>query len=149
MRCASCSGTSGFVQLAFNLETGDQVAIKFIERGAHMQRIVARELLNHRLCALHPHIVQLKVRLQQPLPCLVTSIGVAAAEASVVSESQRADDHATWCSALQEVFLTPHHLAIAMEYAAGGDLSESVQKNKLPGVSTRKQPTVHRPCHIP
>ena len=61
--CALCSGTSGFVQLAFNLETGDQVAIKFIERGAHMQRIVARELLNHRLCALHPHIVQLKVRL--------------------------------------------------------------------------------------
>ena len=57
------SGTSGFVQLAFNLETGEQVAIKFIERGAHMQRIVARELLNHRLCALHPHIVQLKVRL--------------------------------------------------------------------------------------
>lgn len=35
---------------------------------------------------------------------------------------------------LQEVFLTPHHLAIAMEYAAGGDLSEYVQANKLPGV---------------
>jgi len=32
------------------------------------------------------------------------------------------------------VFLTPHHLAIAMEYAAGGDLSEYVQANKLPGV---------------
>jgi serine/threonine-protein kinase SRK2 len=60
------SGTSGFVQLAFNLDTGEQVAIKFIERGAHMQRIVARELLNHRLCALHPHIVQLKVRLDYP-----------------------------------------------------------------------------------
>ena len=62
------------MQLAFNLETGEQVAIKFIERGAHMQRIVARELLNHRLCALHPHIVQLKVRsgvisiLSQALP---------------------------------------------------------------------------------
>jgi serine/threonine-protein kinase SRK2 len=87
------SGTSGFVQLAYNLQTGEQVAIKFIERGIQMQRIVARELLNHRMCALHPHIVQLK-----------------------------------------EVFLTPHHLAIAMEYAAGGDLSEYVQANKLPGM---------------
>ena len=55
------------MQLAFNLQTGDQVAINFIERGAHMQRIVARELLNQRLCALHPHIVQLKVRLRRPL----------------------------------------------------------------------------------
>jgi hypothetical protein len=50
------------VQLAYNLQTGEQVAIKFIERGIQMQRIVARELLNHRMCALHPHIVQLKVR---------------------------------------------------------------------------------------
>ncbi len=55
------SGTSGFVQLAYNLQTGEQCAIKFIERGIQMQRIVARELLNHRMCALHPHIVQLKV----------------------------------------------------------------------------------------
>lgn len=38
------------------------------------------------------------------------------------------------CYTLQEVFLTSHHLAIAMEYAAGGDLSEYVQANKLPGV---------------
>lgn len=59
---SACSGTSGFVQLAYNLQTGEQVAIKFIERGIQMQRIVARELLNHRMCALHPHIVQLKVR---------------------------------------------------------------------------------------
>lgn len=50
------------MQLAYNLQTGEQVAIKFIERGIQMQRIVARELLNHRMCALHPHIVQLKVR---------------------------------------------------------------------------------------
>lgn len=60
----TCSGTSGFVQLAYNLLTGEQVAIKFIERGIQMQRIVARELLNHRMCALHPHIVQLKVRVR-------------------------------------------------------------------------------------
>jgi hypothetical protein len=57
------------VQLAYNLQTGEQVAIKFIERGIQMQRIVARELLNHRMCALHPHIVQLKVRTRRNRPC--------------------------------------------------------------------------------
>jgi len=39
------------------------VAIKFLERGGNAsQRVIARELLNHRECALHPNIVQLKVR---------------------------------------------------------------------------------------
>lgn len=55
-------GTSGFVQLAENMETGEIVAIKFLERGGSAsQRVIARELLNHRECALHPNIVQLKV----------------------------------------------------------------------------------------
>jgi len=146
-----CSGTSGFVQLAFNLETGDQVAIKFIERGAHMQRIVARELLNHRLCALHPHIVQLKVRLQHPVLMSLRKRHVCQCRGCCGAGPSpfRFCISADLCPILQEVFLTPHHLAIAMEYAAGGDLSESVQKNKLPGVSTRKQPTARRPCHIP
>lgn len=59
----SCSGASGFVQLALDTETDEQVAIKFIERGGRTsQRIIARELLNHRECAMHPHIVQLKVQ---------------------------------------------------------------------------------------
>lgn len=57
-----CRGASGFVQLALDTETDEQVAIKFIERGGRTsQRIIARELLNHRECAMHPHIVQLKV----------------------------------------------------------------------------------------
>lgn len=60
--CALCSGASGFVQLALDTETDEQVAIKFIERGGRTsQRIIARELLNHRECAMHPHIIQLKV----------------------------------------------------------------------------------------
>ena len=58
-----CRGASGFVQLAENTETGEIVAIKFLERGGNAsQRVIARELLNHRECALHPNIVQLKVR---------------------------------------------------------------------------------------
>lgn len=58
----SCRGASGFVQLALNTQTNEQVAIKFLERGGgSSQRVIARELLNHRECALHPNIVQLKV----------------------------------------------------------------------------------------
>jgi hypothetical protein len=60
--CVLRSGASGFVQLALDTETDEQVAIKFIERGGRTsQRIIARELLNHRECAMHPHIIQLKV----------------------------------------------------------------------------------------
>lgn len=79
-------GASGFVQLAVNLSTQERVAIKFLERGGGAsQCVMSRELLNHRECALHPNIVQLK-----------------------------------------EVFLTEHHLGIALEYADGGDLSEYI-----------------------
>lgn len=57
-----CRGASGFVQLALDKRTNEQVAIKFLERGGGAsQRVIARELLNHRECALHPNIVQLKV----------------------------------------------------------------------------------------
>jgi hypothetical protein len=36
---------------------------------------------------------------------------------------------------LQEVFLTPHHLGIAMEYVDGGDLAQWVQMHRIPDVS--------------
>lgn len=68
-----------------------QVAIKFLERGAGVNKSVLREILNHRLCVVHPNIVQFK-----------------------------------------EVFLTPNHLAIVMEFAAGGDMFEYVIRNKAP-----------------
>ena len=57
------------MQLAISQETGEQVAIKFLERGGGAsQRVIARELLNHRECALHPNIVQLKVLGYNDLP---------------------------------------------------------------------------------
>lgn len=68
-----------------------QVAIKFLERGAGVNKSVLREILNHRLCVVHPNIVQFK-----------------------------------------EVFLTPNHLAIVMEFAAGGDMFEYVIRHKAP-----------------
>ena len=45
---------------------------------------------------------------------------------------------------LQEVFLTPHHLGIAMEYVDGGDLAAWVQMNRIPDVSSRFLPALTR-----
>ncbi|KAL0053253.1 hypothetical protein WJX82_003327 [Trebouxia sp. C0006] len=78
------AGTFGFVELALDKSTGQQVAIKFIERGDKITKYVEREIMNHR-SLMHPHIVQFK-----------------------------------------EVFVTQQYLAIAMEYAAGGDMFEHV-----------------------
>lgn len=80
-------GESGQVQHAIDLQTGQDVAIKLIDRTRKLfdPRVVARELQNQHLCAAHPHIVQLR-----------------------------------------EVFVTPQHLAIVMDYASGGDLAHYV-----------------------
>ncbi len=69
-----CRGTSGFVQLALDLRTGQEVAIKFIHRGPGAPQFdaqhITRELLNHRMVGRHPNIVQLlEVR---PLALLYT-----------------------------------------------------------------------------
>lgn len=91
-------GTSGFVQLALDLRTGVEVAIKFIHRGPGAPSFdaqhITRELLNHRMVGRHPNIVQ-----------------------------------------LLEVFPTEHHLAIVMEYASGGDLSELIDSRGQQDVS--------------
>lgn len=53
------SGTFGFVELALDKTTGQQLAIKFIERGEKVTKYVSREIINHRHL-MHPHIVQFK-----------------------------------------------------------------------------------------
>ncbi len=63
------SGPSGMVQLAFNRDTREQVAIKFLLRGNTFNApSIVRELQNHRLCHLHPHIVPLRVRASRTNP---------------------------------------------------------------------------------
>ena len=67
--CLSRGGMA-FVQLALDRSTGMHVAIKFLARfgGEFDARTVARELANHKMCAGHPHIVQLKVSMQESHP---------------------------------------------------------------------------------
>lgn len=36
------------------------MAIKFLERGSGVSKSVLREVLNHRLCVVHPNIVQFR-----------------------------------------------------------------------------------------
>jgi serine/threonine-protein kinase SRK2 len=82
-------GSFGAVVLARNTRTGEQVAIKKMER-AHLQRYVESEILNHSQLR-HPHVVQFR-----------------------------------------EVFLSPHHINIVMDYASGGSLFGYVQsRNRL------------------
>ena len=53
-------GTFGFVDLAQDLAAGpsSRVAVKFLDRGPGVNRATLREIINHRLCAGHPHIVR-------------------------------------------------------------------------------------------
>ena len=53
------SGSYGQVQLAVDRTTGEQVAIKLMERGSKITKYVERELINHSHL-LHPHIVQVR-----------------------------------------------------------------------------------------
>jgi hypothetical protein len=51
---------------------------------------------------------------------------------------------ASWCCVpQQEVFLTSHHLGIAMEYADGGDLSQYIDDQSQQGVSRLRCTSLH------
>lgn len=52
------SGASAVVRLALDVRTGQLVAIKFLNYVANLKQRIGREILNQRLCAVHPHIVQ-------------------------------------------------------------------------------------------
>ena len=59
LACASFSHHVLLVRLN-TLAVLVQVAIKFLERGPGISKSVLREILNHRLCVVHPNIVQFK-----------------------------------------------------------------------------------------
>lgn len=65
-------GNISFVQLALNKDTGQKVAIKFLELDEELSGpAIMAELLTQRRCRQHPHIVQLQVRLGRSLRVLV------------------------------------------------------------------------------
>lgn len=66
------SGGFGFVQLCYDAVFEREVACKFVERGPGITKNVVREILNHRLCSLHPHIIQFQeVFLTRRYLCIV------------------------------------------------------------------------------
>lgn len=59
-----CRGSSGFVLLALDRVTMQQVAVKCIPTGPSFKvASVQRELTNQAMCSSHPHIVQILVTL--------------------------------------------------------------------------------------
>lgn len=58
-RQALNAGTFGFVNLYKNNVSGEDVAIKFLERGEKVNRYVEFEVMNHRILR-HPHVIEFK-----------------------------------------------------------------------------------------
>lgn len=89
------------------------------ERGAGISKGVVREVLNHRLISIHPHVVQVR----------------CAAECLVRTRTLSTTVHDDWAlPQFKQVFTTPRYLAIVMEYVAGGDLCGYFIENGLVGV---------------
>ena len=78
------SGNFGVAKLMRDKQTGQQVVLKFLERGEGIDKNVEREIVNMRTMR-HPNIIR-----------------------------------------FYEVLLTPTHLCVVMEYAAGGELFEHI-----------------------
>lgn len=96
------AGNFGLVRLEKNRATGEHVAIKYIERGEKVNGAVGREIVCHRLLR-HPHIVMFK------------EVSLNAAH-----PFERSGDWPADCSpCFGQLVLTPTHLALVMEFAAG------------------------------
>ena len=103
-----------------------------------MSKYVEREILNHKRL-IHPHIVQLKevsraclFALRCPFKstghvCALTPLSASGScHVSCMTHSSPGQSPGrTWL----QVFLTNNHLAIAMEYAAGGNLYQLVARS--------------------
>ena len=117
------------MQLALDKRSQQQVAIKFLARtGPEFDaRTIARELVNHKMCALHPHIVQLQVRVVRQNAALAHKHVASAAVPNLDGTNCRLLEllplglclrseplKLQHRQCLQEVFLTEQHLAICM-----------------------------------
>jgi len=110
-----------------------------------LRRLMHHSLLPQRMCYGHPNIIQLKASPHVTcLPRLCTILGTGQQVVSkehFQSPCNAGDSHSRYNNmirtvmfVLQEVFLTSHHLGIAMEYADGGDLSQYIDDESQRGV---------------
>lgn len=116
-------GTFGFVQLARVKATGELVAVKFIERGDRVRRV-----LRPCTAAGNKRSIDIRTRTLRQLPtALLGCRGQVTkyVEREILNHRLLRHPHII---KFREVFLTPQHLAIAMEYAPGGDTFEYVVK---------------------
>lgn len=117
---------------------------------SQVTKYVEREILNHR-CLVHPHIVQFReVSATLLTHCLrgLTSVGLdqcwtvlqlqclsdTVTATHSLAHMQRPQQPGSACMSMlvcccsSQVFLTPQHLGISMEFAPGGDMFEYVVK---------------------
>ncbi|TYK27335.1 serine/threonine-protein kinase SRK2G-like isoform X1 [Cucumis melo var. makuwa] len=107
------AGNIGVARLLRHKHTKQLVAMKYIERGHKIDENVAREIINHRSLQ-HPNIIRFK----KATKCVWLCCNFHVKSLILISER--------WMDLL--VVLTPTHLAIMMEYAAGGELFERICK---------------------
>lgn len=82
-------GSFGFVQCAMDRGTGENVAIKFIERGDRVNRYVEAEILNHRMLR-HPHVIEFReVFLTNEYVCIVMEYAAAGSLFTYVQKAGR------------------------------------------------------------
>ncbi|CAL9121876.1 unnamed protein product [Musa textilis] len=105
------SGNFGVARLLRNKETKELVAIKYIPRGQKIDENVAREIINHRSLR-HPNIIRFK---EARTTLIAAFLLGSRRNIFFLGGELRA-----------RVVLTPTHLGIVMEYAAGGELFDRI-----------------------
>ena len=104
------------MQLARNKVNGQLVAIKFLERGPDKVR-PSLQIAGQGTADVLPSDLTLHV------PVQITKH----VEREIINHSNFCHPHIVQ---FKEVFLTPEHLAIAMEFVPGGDMFQHVKRNK-------------------
>uniref|UniRef100_K3YSX4 non-specific serine/threonine protein kinase n=1 Tax=Setaria italica TaxID=4555 RepID=K3YSX4_SETIT len=124
------SGNFGVARLMRNKETKELVAMKYIPRGLKIDENVAREIINHRSLR-HPNIIRFKEvsRSGGEFPGVQPPAALGGGEFLFVFffSSCWVIIHLGGVFFFSpQVVLTPTHLAIVMEYAAGGELFDRI-----------------------
>ena len=117
-----------------------QVAIKFMQRGEKLASVyVEREIINHSIL-LHPphHPIQAggvsRAKRACAAPCVLSLLLLLQPPCHKSQGLRKA--RCCCMNSLRvpcmQVFLTPDYLAIAMEYASGGDMFQFVKNRRGP-----------------